>query len=95
MKIIVISLFIAYIVHGHFGIRDKFKKWLKLGSSKSTADISLPFKPMDCLPCLSFYCAILVSGAFMLIEWQFSLSYIYAALATFVITETIDKYKRE
>ena len=96
MKIVIVSMFVAYIVHGHFGIRDAIKRWLKYGSRNALKNelLDIPVKPIDCLPCLSFYVAIITAATFMLIEWSFTTNYIYAILVTYVINETIDKFKR-
>ena len=60
MEIIIVSMFIATYLHGHFNLEFRVRKMIKGRTEQITA--------LACLPCLTWWTAILTSIAYIFID---------------------------
>lgn len=99
MNIILISLFTSLILHGHVNIGFRFRQfvcWVFPKTYTMEELISNQYKILDCLPCMSFWVALIAalwpwwlnspSEVFAQFDWQ-------QVVATFIIASFYDKLK--
>ena len=79
MNNVILSLFIAFILHHELNIGYYIRKALKLR-------ISQPIKPLDCFPCFTFWLTILIT---LILNGE-----IYLPMLTFIIAKFYDTIQK-
>ena len=97
MNIILISLFISLVLHGHVNIGFRYRQLVSKATKKPMEELLIkPYKLLDCFQCMSFWAACIVAvlslGAYatpealLQIDWQ-------QIVLTFIIASFYDKLK--
>ena len=97
MNIILISLFIALILHGHLNIGFRYRQLVSKVTKKNMEELIVkPYKLLDCFPCVAFWVSVITALSLVALnspiqaleqfEWQ-------QVAATFIIASFYDKLK--